>query len=95
MLFMQTEVFFFFLYLSSVFKHQRDTTCTALKSIKTGCFFINDGEDKGKNFSQVFALYHVKFMAYQQILKTNTMIPQSESFNLPSTKPSASNQKLL
>lgn len=94
MLFMQTEVFFF-LYLSSVFKHQRDTTCTALKSIKTGCFFINDGEDKGKNFPRVFALYHGKFMAYQQILKTNTMIPQSESFNLPSTKPSASNQILL
>lgn len=33
-------------------------------------------------------------MAYQQILKTNTMIPQSESFNLPSTKSSASNQIL-
>lgn len=62
MLFMQTEVVFF-LYLSSVFKHQRDTTCTALKSIKTGCFF-NDGEDKGNNFPPVLhytmvSLWHI------------------------------------
>ena len=42
MLFMQTEVIFCSIEVSCVFKCQNDTTCTALKGVKTGCFFGND-----------------------------------------------------
>ena len=42
MLFMQTEVIFCSIEVSCVFKCQNDTTCIALKGVKTGCFFGND-----------------------------------------------------